>query len=53
LADAMLFASGAVNRKGSVTDGTSFSDFEKEEKEHGHSIYLTCSTAITRASAST
>ncbi|HTW93755.1 MAG TPA: elongation factor G, partial [Tepidisphaeraceae bacterium] len=29
----------AVNRKGSVTDGTSFSDFEKEEKEHGHSIY--------------
>jgi elongation factor G len=39
LADAMLFASGAVNRKASVTDGSSFSDFEKEEKEHGHSIY--------------
>ncbi|HUB23834.1 MAG TPA: elongation factor G [Tepidisphaeraceae bacterium] len=39
LADAILFASNAVNRKGSVTDGTSFSDFEKEEKEHGHSIY--------------
>src|SRR5262245_53744540 len=35
----MLFASGAVNRKSSVTDGNSFSDFEKEEKEHGHSIY--------------
>jgi elongation factor G len=39
LVDAMLFASGAVNRKASVTEGNSFSDFEKEEKEHGHSIY--------------
>lgn len=39
LVDAMLFASGTVNRKGSVTDGSSFSDFEKEEKDHGHSIY--------------
>src|SRR5438067_11856365 len=39
LADAMLFASNAVSRKGSVTDGSSFSDFEKEEKDHKHSIY--------------
>ena len=39
LADALLFAAGAVTRKGSVADGSSFSDFEKEEKEHGHSIY--------------
>ncbi len=39
LADALLFASGTVNRKASVADGSSFSDFEKEEKEHGHSIY--------------
>ena len=39
LADAILFAAGAVNRKGSVTEGSSFSDFEKEEKEHQHSIY--------------
>ena len=39
LADALLYASGTVTRKGSVTDGTSFSDFEKEEKEHKHSIY--------------
>jgi elongation factor G len=31
LADALLFASGTVNRKASVTDGSSFSDFEKEE----------------------
>ena len=39
LVDSLLFASGTVNRKASVTDGSSFSDFEKEEKEHKHSIY--------------
>jgi elongation factor G len=39
LADALLHTSGAVNRKASVSDGTSFSDFEKEEKEHKHSIF--------------
>src|SRR6476620_8045337 len=39
LVDAMLFASGNVNRKASVAEGNSFSDFEKEEKEHKHSIY--------------
>src|SRR4051812_12251336 len=39
LVDAMLLASGTVTRKASVLDGSSFSDFEKEEKEHKHSIY--------------
>src|SRR5688572_6454799 len=39
LTDALLHASNTVGRKGSVADGTSFSDFEKEEKEHKHSIY--------------
>src|SRR5204863_9655762 len=39
LIDALLFASNTVTRKGSVVDGSSFSDFEKEEKEHKHSIY--------------
>src|SRR3982751_2440287 len=39
LADALLLASGTVNRKAAVADGSSFSDFEKEEKEHKHSIY--------------
>src|SRR5215213_731005 len=39
LADALLVESKSVTRKGSVTDGSSFSDFEKEEKEHKHSIY--------------
>ncbi|MGH7213162.1 MAG: elongation factor G [Tepidisphaeraceae bacterium] len=39
LVDVMLFASGTVNRRGSVADGSSFADFEKEEKEHKHSIF--------------
>jgi len=39
LIDAMLTASGTIKHKVSVTDGSSFSDFEREEKEHGHSIY--------------
>jgi elongation factor G len=39
LVDALLLASGTMTRKASVTDGSSFSDFEKEEKEHKHSIY--------------
>ena len=32
LVEAMLFASGTVKHKTSVGDGTSVSDFEKEEK---------------------
>ena len=39
IADALLYQAKAVTRRGSVTDGTSFSDFEKEEREHKHSIY--------------
>ncbi|HYO09601.1 MAG TPA: elongation factor G [Tepidisphaeraceae bacterium] len=39
LADALLFASGTVKHRPSVLDGSSLSDFEKEEKEHRHSIY--------------
>jgi elongation factor G len=39
LIDAMLFASGTVTRRGNTLDGSSFSDFEKEEKDHKHSIY--------------
>lgn len=39
LVDAMLFASKTVTRRGSTLDGSSFSDFEKEEKDHKHSIY--------------
>jgi elongation factor G len=39
LIDAMLFDSKTVTRRGNSADGSSFSDFEKEEKEHKHSIY--------------
>src|SRR6185437_1924290 len=39
LIDALLFASGTIKHKVSVADGSSASDFEKEEKEHHHSIY--------------
>src|SRR5215204_7163588 len=39
IADALLLEAKAVTKKGSVSDGTSVSDFEKEEKEHKHSIY--------------
>lgn len=39
LVDALLLASGTVKHKGSIADGSSFSDFEKEEKDHKHSIF--------------
>jgi elongation factor G len=39
LVDALLHAAGTIKHKPSVTDKTSVSDFEKEEKEHGHSIF--------------
>src|SRR5262249_6895848 len=38
LADALLFQAKAVERKGSVDDGTSVSDFDEEEKAHRFSI---------------
>lgn len=38
LADALLFQAKAVDRKGSVDEGTSISDFDEEEKLHRFSI---------------
>lgn len=38
LADALLFQAKAVERKGSVDEGTSVSDFDEEEKHHRFSI---------------
>lgn len=38
LADALLFASGAIDRRGSVDDGTSLSDAEDEEKRRHFTI---------------
>src|ERR1051325_3148776 len=38
LADALLFKAKATDRRGSVEDGTSLSDFDEEEKRHHYSI---------------
>ncbi len=38
LADALLFKAKAVDRQGSVDDGTSVSDYDEEEKKHKYSI---------------
>jgi len=38
LADSLLFKAGAVDRKGSVDDGTSVSDYDEEEKKRHFSI---------------
>jgi elongation factor G len=38
LADALLFKGGAVDRRGSVEDGTSVSDYDEEEKKRHFSI---------------
>ena len=40
LADAMYFATGAVNRKGRVDDHTSLLDYEPEEQSRGSSIQV-------------
>ena len=39
LVEALLFAAGETNRKGTVEQGNCISDFEKEEHEHQHSVY--------------
>jgi elongation factor G len=44
LLEAMLHTAAAINARGDVAKGTTVSDFEKEEKAHGHSIFsaITC-----------
>lgn len=39
LAEALLFRAGEINRQGTVEQGTCASDFEKEERDHHHSVY--------------
>jgi elongation factor G len=41
LVEAMLFAAGAVNRLGSVGEGTTVSDFDEDERRRGMSISAT------------
>ena len=40
-AETMLFESGAINRMGSIAEGTTTSDFSTLEKERGTSIFST------------
>jgi elongation factor G len=42
LVEHLLLAGGAITRAGSVTDGTTVSDFDPLEKDHGHSLDLSC-----------
>lgn len=46
LADAMVFATGATNRKGRVDDQTSLLDYEPEEQSRGSSIQLAIAPCI-------
>ena len=39
LAEALLAYAGVIGAPGSVTNGTSVSDFDPQEKEHQHSLY--------------
>src|SRR5260221_2727017 len=41
IADSLLFKSGAVERRGSVDDGTSISDYDDEEKKRHFSVDAT------------
>jgi elongation factor G len=41
LLEQLLHRAGAIASAGEVARGTTVSDFEKEEKQHGHSIYST------------
>jgi elongation factor G len=46
LIEALLHKSGALSRKGSVAEGTSFVDFDPEEREKRHSLFLKCFHAV-------
>jgi elongation factor G len=46
LVDAICFSSGASNRKGSVIEGTTITDFMAEEKERGISIAAAVAHAV-------
>ena len=38
LAEALLFATGAISAKGSVEKGSTVCDFDAQEKDAGHSL---------------
>ncbi len=42
LVEAMLFAAGAIDRQGRVSDGTTVSDYDELEKSKNMSVYTSC-----------
>jgi elongation factor G len=42
LAEAMLFEAGLINRRGTVEEGNTVSDYHEIEKERKNSVYATC-----------
>lgn len=42
LAETMMFEAGLINRRGTVEEGTTISDYHDIEKERGNSVYMTC-----------
>lgn len=42
LVEAMLFAAGAIDRQGRVSDGTTVSDYDELEKAKNMSVYTSC-----------
>ncbi len=43
LVEAMLFAAGAIDRQGRISDGTTVSDYDDLEKAKNMSVYTSCS----------
>ena len=41
LAETMMFEAGLINRRGTVEEGTTISDYHDIEKERGNSVYMT------------
>ncbi len=41
LAETMMFEAGLINRRGSVDEGTSVSDYHEIERQRGNSVYMT------------
>ena len=48
LVEALLLATGAITRAGSVTDGTTVSDFEEPERAHQRSVSLAVTPLVHR-----
>jgi elongation factor G len=48
LVESLLLAGGAIQRKGSVNEGSTVCDFDEQEKSRKHSIDLACASVETK-----